>query len=199
MGALGHLDVGASGGLNLLLDQYEYHYAEKPTGHRRTDDRTRRRRAVGRRARRDDPRRRSRCRPGSPAIGPRLGIDRDPIDVTDPGWLRDGSRRASGRTRPTGSIASGRRSGWPPRRRRRPARRRRRVARRTGIADVGDDGHPVVTNSWVLNYLTPQRASRLPRRTRPDRRRARPVVGVRRVARTRARAADRRPASSRPT
>ena len=26
----------------------------------------------------------------------------------------------------------------------------------TGIDRVGDGGHPVVTNSWVLNYLTPR-------------------------------------------
>ena len=30
MGPLGHLDIGASGGLNLLLDQYEYHFSDKP-------------------------------------------------------------------------------------------------------------------------------------------------------------------------
>ena len=47
VGPLGHLDVGASGGLNLLLDQYEYRYGDKPSDEAVATV-SRRRRPVGR-------------------------------------------------------------------------------------------------------------------------------------------------------
>ncbi len=86
MGPLGHLDVGASGGLNLLLDQYEYHYADKPVDGGDRDVRvvggpsdvvlqTTTRGAVPLPAR-------------IPSFRTRLGVDRDPIDVTDPDAAR---------------------------------------------------------------------------------------------------------------
>ena len=147
-GATGHLDVGASGGLNLLLDQYEYHYGDKAADSRRTH-------VVGGPSdvvlpvttRGPVP-----VPAKMPAIGPRSASTATRSTSPIPS-LRDGSRRASGRTRPTGSIASGPRSGWPPRS---TVRRGDAVGSLDGgIAEVGTDAHPVVTNSWVLNYLTP--------------------------------------------
>jgi hypothetical protein len=145
VGVLGHLDVGASGGLNLLIDRYEYHYTSAdgvttivgsspvvipitarghvPVPHR------------------------------MPVVGRRCGIDRQPIDVTDPveaRWLEA--------------------CVWPDH-----VERFERLAAAielavedppeliagdavtslaAGIERLGDDIHPVVTNSWVLNYLT---------------------------------------------
>jgi hypothetical protein len=147
VGPLGHLDVGASGGLNLLLDRYEYHF-ESPIGVVTT---------VG--------------GPSSvvlevsttgpvplpatmPVISSRCGIDQRPIDVTDDSearWLEA--------------------CVWPDQ----PDRFHRLVAAigiaraappellagdavtslATSIERIGATAHPVVTNSWVLNYLTP--------------------------------------------
>ena len=153
-GKLGHLDVGASGGLNLLLDQYEYHYGDKATDAAPSRARIVVGRAVGRGAARHDPW--ARTGAGDDA-GDRATSRRRPRPDRrhrSPGCA-DGSRRASGRTRPTGSIACGPRSGWPPRRPR-PSGAATPSGRSTPASrDVGIDAHPVVTNSWVLNYLTP--------------------------------------------
>jgi len=153
VGPLGHLDVGASGGLNLLLDQYEYHYSDKPVR-----DEQRAVRVVGgpsdvvldvtTRGRVPVPAR-------MPTFGIRLGIDRDPIDVTDPTaarWLEacvwpDQADRFH-RLRAAIALATA----SPP-----PLRHGDAVESLAhGIAEVGRDGHPVVTNSWVLNYLSPR-------------------------------------------
>jgi hypothetical protein len=146
VGAIGLLDVGTSGGLNLLLDRYEYRY-------RRSDGTER---AVGGPSpvtitvdvKGDAP-----VPVAMPTIAARCGIDRRPIDVTDDDeahWLEA--------------------CVWPDQ----PDRFHRLVAA-IGIARsappeilagdavesvgpaieyVGRVAHPVITNSWVLNYLT---------------------------------------------
>lgn len=153
VGPLGHLDVGASGGLNLLLDQFEYHYADKPVE------------GVGRTALvvggpsevvLDVTTRGNVPVPGRmPPIVARLGVDRDPIDVTDAAaarWLEacvwpDQADRFH-RLRAAIGLATT----SPP-----PLRRGDAIdSLAAGVADVGEHGHPVVTNSWVLNYLSPQ-------------------------------------------
>jgi hypothetical protein len=153
MGPLGHLDVGASGGLNLLLDQYEYHYGVKPVPGAERDVHV-----VGgpsdvvleTTTRGPVP-----LPAHLPSFGLRLGIDRDPIDVTDPDaarWLEacvwpDQADRFH-RLRAAIGLATA----TPPVIRKGDAVE----SLAAGIADVGEGAHPVVTNSWVLNYLTPQ-------------------------------------------
>ena len=92
----------------------------------------------------------TRCR----SSGRGVGIDRKPVDVTDPiesRWLEacvwpdqadrfhrlraaiELATKAQPRVRSGDAIAG----------------------LRTAVAEVGTRCHPVVTNSWVLNYLTP--------------------------------------------
>lgn len=144
VGPLGLLDVGTSAGLNLALDRYSYRY--EPGG------------VVGG----DSPvvltcgtRGAFPCPATMPPIGSRLGLDRDPVDLddeTEVRWLEA--------------------CVWPDQdvrlRRLRAAidvTRRHPPAVRTGdavddltagIDVVGRHHHPVVTNTWVLNYLTSQ-------------------------------------------
>ena len=146
VGPIGHLDVGASGGLNLLLDRYEYRYRSDGSEH-----------SVGGPSavvlasdvRGDMPVPRA-----LPEIATRCGIDRRPIDVTDPveaQWLEacvwpdqvDRFRRLVAaielaRELPPELLAGDAVSSLRP-----------------AIDRVGASAHPVVTNSWVLNYLTP--------------------------------------------
>lgn len=153
VGPLGHLDVGASGGLNLLLDRYRYEYAPRGTegavdpgpvtGVGDPSPVVIRTEITG-----EVP-----LPAAMPEIASRYGIDRSPIDVTDDGearWLEA--------------------CVWPDQ-----AVRFHRLVAAIGIARqhppellVGDavtslapaverlarTGHPVVTNTWVLNYLT---------------------------------------------
>jgi len=147
VGPLGHLDVGASGGLNLLMDRYEYHYESG-----------------------DDSSSRSVGGPSSvvlhsqttgqvpvpttmPQISARCGVDRNPIDITDDGearWLEacvwpdqpDRFHRlreaiALAQRNPPEVLAGDAVTSLEP-----------------AIDKVGRNAHPVVTNSWVLNYLT---------------------------------------------
>ncbi len=146
VGPLGLLDVGASGGLNLLLDRYEYRY-ESHAG-------------VVARVGGPSPVVLEAATTGPvpvparlPVIAVRLGIDQHPIDVSDDDearWLEA--------------------CVWPDQ----PDRFHRlvaaiEIARQTppellagdavtslaaGVESVGASAHPVVTNSWVLNYLT---------------------------------------------
>lgn len=145
VGPLAWVDVGTSGGLTLLLDRFEYEY--RPGG------------SVGGRStvRIGVDTRGSVPLPDSvPTIVDRIGLDRDPVDLRDPSrarWLRA--------------------CVWPDQ-----ADRFERLAGAIGLAtdhpvpirvgDAVDDlaaavdaldatGHPVVTNSWVLNYLEPTR------------------------------------------
>lgn len=148
VGPIALLDVGTSGGLNLLLDRYEYHY--------RVDGSDAPAVVVGRpspvvltastRGRFDVP-------TTMPPIVARCGIDRHPIDVTDPGearWLeacvwpdqRDRFLRLRAaielaRQSPPEILAGDATASLAP-----------------AIDRLRLTGHVVVTNSWVLNYLT---------------------------------------------
>lgn len=147
-GPLAWIDVGASGGLNLLLDRFAYAYRPggtvgtvgEPTGvHLEVDTRG----EVPVPAR-------------MPPIERRLGLDRSPIDLLDPveaRWLRacvwadqhDRFRRLDGAI----AVAV-----------EHPVEVRRGDAvddLPAVLDDLAGTGHPVVTNSWVLNYLSPAR------------------------------------------
>ena len=153
VGLLGHIDVGTSGGLNLLLDRYQYRYRSDDDGPASVSGTT----TVGgpstvvldvsTRGVVPVPR-------TMPTIGARVGIDREPVDVTDPiesRWLEacvwpDQADRFH-RLRAAIELATTAR----------PAVRSGDAiaALRTAVAEVATRCHPVVTNSWVLNYLTP--------------------------------------------
>ena len=145
-GPLGLLDVGTSGGLNLLLDRYEYRYRSADGVQRGVGGPSSVAIAVDTTGDVPVPAR-------MPTIAARIGIDQRPIDVTDDGearWLEacvwpdqadrfhrlvaaiDIARSAPPEILAGDAVAS--------------------IA--AGIERVGAGGHPVVTNSWVLNYLT---------------------------------------------
>ena len=147
-GPLAMVDVGTSGGLNLLLDRYSYEYL--PGGEVGTASDVHLRCAT----RGDVP------IPASiPPIAVSIGIDRDPVDVTDEDaarWLEacvwpDQLDRFE---RLVAAIAIARSD--PP-------------DVRVGdaiddlastIDEAGSLGHPVVTNSWVLNYLSSEQRTK---------------------------------------
>ncbi|WP_420450352.1 DUF2332 domain-containing protein [Ilumatobacter sp.] len=144
VGALCHVDVGTSAGLNTLLDRYAYRFDDRPP--------------IGR-SPVEIP---CSTRGGGPDVDevPRVatavGIDSRPVDLADPDdarWLEaccwpdqaDRSRRLRA------AIAVAREH--PP-----------RVVRGDAVDDLGpvvaavaDAGHPVVTTTWVLSYLDPSR------------------------------------------
>ena len=149
VGPLGLLDVGTSGGLNLLLDRYEYRYRAadgtisevgEPSAVSITVDTTG-----------DVP-----VPPSMPTIAARCGVDQRPIDVTDDDeahWLEacvwpDQADRFHrlvaaidiARAAPPEILAGDAVTSLEP-----------------AIDRIGTTAHPVVTNSWVLNYLTPDR------------------------------------------
>ncbi|HYN32754.1 MAG TPA: DUF2332 domain-containing protein [Ilumatobacteraceae bacterium] len=146
VGPLGQLDVGASGGLNLLGDHYEYHY-ESHDGVVTTVGGTS---SVVLRAETRGP---VPIPPQMPVIAARCGIDQRPIDVTDDDeahWLEacvwpdqpDRFHRLVAaieiaRQSPPEILAGDAVTSLAP-----------------AIERVGSTAHPVVTNSWVLNYLT---------------------------------------------
>jgi hypothetical protein len=145
VGPLALIDIGTSAGLNLRLDQYEYHY--QPGGS--VGDPSTVRLETGTRGSPPIP-------AALPTISGRFGLDREPVDLSDPAsarWL-------------TACI-------WPEQ-----ADRFRRLSAAIAIAlehpvhvrqgDAVDDlaetihaadavAHPVVLNSWVLNYLSAER------------------------------------------
>ncbi len=140
VGDIAHLDVGTSAGLNLLLDRYEYAY--EPGG--KVGGPSTVRLECGTRGPVPVP-------PAMPPIVQRCGLDRSPVDVHDPDqrrWLEacvwpDQTDRFE-RLRAALELASG-----------------EQLDIRTGdaVADTARiaaslDAHPVVTNTWVLNYLT---------------------------------------------
>jgi hypothetical protein len=141
-GPLAMVDVGTSGGLNLLLDRFSYEYS--PGGTVGTPSEVHLTCAT----RGDVP-----IPTSIPPIAASIGIDREPVDVTDEDaarWLEacvwpDQLDRFE---RLVAAIAIARSD--PP---------------DVRVGDAIDDlahtideaaalGHPVVTNSWVLNYLT---------------------------------------------
>ncbi len=145
VGPLGHLDVGASGGLNLLIDRYEYHYTDRDgttttVGSSPVVIPTATRGPV------PVPR-------SLPTVKRRCGIDRRPIDVTDPDearWLEacvwpDHLERFE---RLAAAIELARDE--PPELLAGDAV----ASLAAAVERLGTDVHPVVTNSWVLNYLT---------------------------------------------
>lgn len=103
------VELGASAGLNLLLDRYAYRYELAPAS--ASDDRAAAGTATVQCA----------CvvegaRPSpipAPVIAERVGVDLDPIDVRDERAVRAGCWPASGPTRPTASPACGPRSSSP--------------------------------------------------------------------------------------
>jgi hypothetical protein len=146
VGPIGLLDVGTSGGLNLLLDRYHYTY-------RNADGTTT---AVGAPSTvelvidtvGDVP-----VPSELPTIINRCGIDERPIDVTDDEearWLEAcvWPDQADRFHRLVSAIAIAR--AQPPEILAGDAV----ASLATGIDRVGAGAHPVITNSWVLNYLT---------------------------------------------
>ncbi|MEX0847866.1 MAG: DUF2332 domain-containing protein [Ilumatobacteraceae bacterium] len=142
MGALSIVDVGTSAGLNLLLDRYSYEYEPGGTVGGLTDVHL-----VCN----------TRGSPPIPAVLPviasAIGIDVQPIDATDDEavrWLEAcvWPDQADRFHRLVTAVALARQHGVD-------------VRRGDAVADLGrlvreaaGSGHPVVMNSWVLNYLT---------------------------------------------
>lgn len=140
-GPISHLDVGASAGLNLLLEHYGYDFS----GHRLGPDRLVLSCEVSGEG--------GQLPAAIPSFRGHLGLDRDPIDLDDPEqarWLEacvwpDQTDRFL-RLRTAIEIA---------REQRVDVRRGDAVADLDGALDALDpSGHPVVTTSWVLNYLS---------------------------------------------
>lgn len=145
------IEVGASAGLNLRLDAYGYRWrpdgGDGDAGERRLHaDRPV---VLGSRWRGDRP---PPATEALPVITHRVGVDRDPVDVTDPTavrwliacqWPDQVDRLARCRAALDGAVADP-----PP------------VRRGDLLAEVGDlvraaplDAHPVVLSTWVLTYL----------------------------------------------
>jgi hypothetical protein len=140
-GPLGLVDVGTSGGLNLQLDRFEYRY--RPGGRlggpatvRLTCDVT-------------GP---VPVPTAIPTISSRIGVDSAPIDVSDPDearWLKACVWPDQADRFERLSAAIDLAVAHPPVIRREDAT----TALEAAVDD--SDGHPVVMNSWVLNYLSP--------------------------------------------
>ena len=137
---LAQLDVGASAGLNLLLEHYGYDYS----GHRLGPDRLVLPCEVSGTGQ---------LPAAVPSFSRHLGLDRDPVDLEDPDqarWLEacvwpDQTDRFH-RLQAAIGIA---------REQRVEVRRGDAVKDLAAALDaLGETGHPVVTTSWVLSYLT---------------------------------------------
>lgn len=146
VGPLAHLDVGASAGLNLLLDRYGYDFA----GHRLGPDRLVLSTGIAAPGRR--------LPSGLPRVSSRLGLDCSPVDLTRPAdvlWLEacvwpdqtDRFRRL------TTAIAMAREEEV-------------QVIEGDAVDDLDralgalGEGHPLITTSWVLSYLGPDERAR---------------------------------------
>lgn len=142
VGGLAHLDVGTSAGLNTLLPRFSYRYDDRATfGSGEPELRCS--------TRGDGP---------IPTTVPRVvqsrGLDPSPLDITDDddaNWLQACCWPDQADRFERLSTAIGMAKLDPP-------------DIRTGdavadvehhVADLAAVGHPVVTTSWVLNYLTP--------------------------------------------
>lgn len=145
VGSLALVDVGTSGGLNLRLDHYEYRY--DPGG--RVGGPSAVRIDVGTRGPVPVP-------SAMPDVTARIGLDRDPVDVDDDDqtrWLRaclwpdqaDRFHRLDAAIEVARTVPADIRTGDA-------------VELLAGaVHDAADAGHPVVMNSWVLNYLPSDR------------------------------------------
>jgi hypothetical protein len=140
VGALSHLDVGASAGLNLLLDRYRYTYV--PGGS--VGDASPVTLECGTRGAVPVP-------VAMPDVGERVGLDRAPVDVRDPEqrrWLEacvwpDQIDRFE---RLRAALAMAATTGLD-------------VREGDAVADTASlaaalAAHPVITTTWVLNYLS---------------------------------------------
>jgi hypothetical protein len=145
MGELAHVDVGTSAGLNLLLPRLGYSYTPGGTVNAGVPITL----TCGTSGPIPVPL-------SMPSVVASVGVDMSPIDLTQPSevrWLEacvwpDQIERFH---RLVAAIELARAS---------------RLDVRTGdavdsleslVTEAGRHGHPVVTNSWVLNYLTPER------------------------------------------
>ncbi|MFP4004442.1 MAG: DUF2332 domain-containing protein [Alphaproteobacteria bacterium] len=158
-GAPFHLvEIGPSAGLNLLWDRYAYRYtaddgALLSVGEEREDG------LVLRCALRGEGRP-ALDGPWPPALSSRLGIERNPVDLTDPDermWLRaliwpEHLERAQRLERALKLAAAG-----PP-----PVRQGDALELLPGILDALPQGEPVcVEHSFVLPQFTPEQRDRL--------------------------------------
>lgn len=141
MGPLAHLDVGASAGLNLITDRLSYDYGGHLLGTA----------AITLKCALRGPARPDRLPARIPLISSRLGLDADPVDLADLDqvrWLEacvwpDQADRFQRLQLALAEVV------------------RAKVEVRAGDAVGGlaeavaalGDGHPVLTTSWVLNYL----------------------------------------------
>ena len=145
VGALAHIDVGTSAGLNLLLPRYQYHF--EPGG------------VVGGQSavsivcatKGPVP-----VPPAMPRVVYSVGVDASPINVLDDEevrWLEAcvWPDQADRFARLVAAIELGRLA--PP-----DVRTGDAVESLDGLVhEASEFGHPVVTNSWVLNYLSSTR------------------------------------------
>lgn len=145
VGPLALIDVGTSAGLNLQLDRFRYHYS--PGGHLGAPSPVVL--ECGVRGEVPIPHR-------LPTISSRIGIDRSPVDVTDPDrarWLlacvwpdqpdRFHRLAAAIDIAATNPVAVHRGDAVQ--------------AVGSAVRSQGQLAHPVVINSWVLNYLPESR------------------------------------------
>ena len=145
-GPLGLLDVGASAGLNLLLDRYDYRFTTADGHEHRVGGPSRVQIDVAITGAAPVP-------PTMPTIASRLGVDQRPIDLTDhreATWLEAcvWPDQADRFHRLVAAIEIARAD--PPE----VVTGDAVTSLAAGVAHVGAAAHPVVTNSWVLNYLT---------------------------------------------
>ena len=142
VGTLAHLDVGTSAGLNLLLPRFQYRYS--PGGTLGADSPI-----VLDCATRGNPPIPSEM----PTVARSVGVDIAPIDVADEDavrWLEAcvWPDQADRFQRLVAAIDLARAVGLD-------VRRGDAVdAVPALVAALAGEGHPVITNSWVLNYLT---------------------------------------------
>ena len=150
VGPLAHVDVGASAGLNLLLDRYGYRYEPGDSVGPASGSPVEL--VCGTRGGVPVP-------TALPVIADRIGLDRAPVDVHDAAatrwleacvWPDQPDRFERLRT----ALAMARTNCVV-------VRRGDAVADTPALVEsVAGSGHPVVTNTWVLNYLSgPERTA----------------------------------------
>lgn len=144
-GPLSHIDVGASAGLNTLANRFSYRYDDDPPFGAPSSI------EIACSTRGDGP-----VPTSIPTIARAIGLDSEPVSLDDPSdarWLEaccwpDQSDRFA-RLRAAIAMAL----------EHRPDVRRGDAVDAVGdlVAECSETGHPVLTTTWVLNYLTPQR------------------------------------------